>query len=87
MAKLTMTIQEVYQAMREAGIPCTPARISAGVANGMYPFGTVINVGETGRRTLLIYRVDFDAWLESKIPKSSSQPAPHAQPLRLVQSM
>lgn len=84
MARLTMTIQEVYQAMRQAGIPCSPRRISDGIAGGMYPFGTVINEGETGRRTLLIYRVDFDAWLRSKMPDA---PCTYAPPLRLVKSM
>lgn len=72
MAKLTMTLREVYYAMREAGIRCNPTMISAGIASGAYPFGRVVNTGETGRRTLEIYRVDFEAWLESKIPKENS---------------
>lgn len=66
--KLTMTILDVYHAMREAGIFTSPARISAGIASGAYPFGRVIATGETGRRTVEIYRVDFEAWLETKIP-------------------
>lgn len=74
MPKLTMTLLEVYYAMREAGIRSSPERISAGIASGAYPFGKVINTGETGRRTLEIYRVDFDAWLETKIPKQAAQP-------------
>lgn len=72
MPKLTMTVREVYYAMRAAGIRCNPTMISAGIASGAYPFGRVVNTGETGRRTLEIYRVDFDAWLESKIPKENS---------------
>ena len=88
MAKLTMTVYDVYYAMRDAGIPSTPARISAGIESGAYPFGTVINVGETGRRTLLIYRVDFDAWLKSKMPADMLQSEqPLSAPLRLVHSM
>lgn len=72
MPKLTMTVREVYYAMREAGIRCNPTMISAGIASGAYPFGRVVNTGETGRRTLEIYTVDFYAWLESKIPKEAS---------------
>ena len=87
MAKLTMTLNEVYIAMREAGIPSSPSRISAGIASGLYPFGTVVNEGETGRRTLLIYRVDFEAWLQSKMPHSVSQHAQDSPPLRFVHSM
>lgn len=67
--KLTMTLMEVYYAMREAGISISPSRISAGIACGAYPFGRVVCVGETGRRTLEVFRVDFYAWLESKTPK------------------
>ena len=67
--KLTMTLMEVYYAMREAGISISPTRISAGIACGAYPFGRVVCVGETGRRTLEIFRVDFDTWLETRIPK------------------
>lgn len=72
MPKLTMTVTEVYHAMREAGISCHPKRISDGIACGAYPFGRVVCIGETGRRTLEIFRVDFFAWLESKTPKEES---------------
>lgn len=71
MAKLTMTVHEVVQAMRQAGIQCTARIVSNGIASGMYPFGTVVSVGETGRRTLQIFRVDFEAWIESKTPKAN----------------
>lgn len=71
--KLTMTILDVYHAMREAGIATSPTRISAGIASGAYPFGRVIATGETGRRTIEIYRVDFNAWLATKIPDQEVQ--------------
>jgi len=64
--KLTMTIMDVYHAMRDAGIRSSPQAISAGIASGAYPFGEVIGVGETGRRTVRIYTVDFLNWLDSK---------------------
>ena len=67
--KLTMTLMDVYYAMREAGIPSSPTKISAGIACGAYPFGRVVSTGQTGRRTTEIFRVDFEAWLETRIPK------------------
>ena len=70
--KLTMTVTEVYHAMREAGIRSSPTRISAGIASGAYPFGRIVSVGETGRKTLEIFRVDFYGWLDSKVPKESA---------------
>lgn len=72
MPKLTMTLMDVYHAMRDAGIPCTPMRISAGIESGAYPFGRVVNIGETGRRTFEIYKVDFNAWLQTRIPKGEN---------------
>lgn len=70
MAKLTMTVTEVYHEMRNAGIRSSPTRISAGIASGAYPFGRVVSVGETGRKTIEIWRVDFEEWLASKVPQS-----------------
>lgn len=81
MAKLTMTLREVLLAMRAAGIPVTEKIISDGIASGAYPFGRVVSTGETGRRTLHIFRVDFDAWLESKTPKEKTV---CARPLTLI---
>lgn len=78
MQKLTMTVTEVYYEMRAAGIRCSPTTISAGIACGAYPFGRVVNTGETGRRTLEIFRVDFSAWLASKTPKSAEDRSPLA---------
>ena len=70
--RLTMTLREVYYAMRAAGIPCNEKMISAGIASGAYPFGRVVQEGETGRRTLEIFRVDLMAWIESKTPKTEN---------------
>lgn len=82
--KLTMTLREVYYEMRDAGIRCSMQMISAGIASGAYPFGRVVHEGETGRRTLEIFRVDFEAWLKSKMPGES---ATYTPPLQLRKSV
>lgn len=72
MAKsVTMTLREVYYEMRNAGIRCSERVIADGIACGAYPFGRITNVGETGRRSVQIFRVDFEAWLETKVPKET----------------
>lgn len=73
---ITMTLRDVYYEMREAGIRCSMKVISDGIATGAYPFGRVVNEGETGRRTLQIFRVDFEAWLKSKMPQDSGTYTP-----------
>ena len=83
MPKLTMTLREVQYEMRAAGIPCSVQSISAGIASGAYPFGRVVGVGPSGRRTLEVFRVDFEAWLDTKRPKCRLQQSP----LRLCQGM
>ena len=80
--KLTMTLSEVYREMRDAGIRSSPKCISAGIASGAYPFGRVVSEGETGRRTLEIFRVDFENWLRSKMP---AQEFSRAQPIQFRQ--
>lgn len=60
---LFITVTEVVQAMRAAGI-----RIDAHRLNGMYddgraPFMSLDKVGATGRRTYRIYRAEFQSWL------------------------
>ncbi len=81
MQKLTMTLMEVYYEMRDAGISCSPTSISAGIACGAYPFGRIKSVGKTGRRNIEIFRVDFEAWLETKMPKARHT---YATPIALV---
>ena len=77
---VTMTLRQVYYEMQQAGIRCSIKVISDGIATGAYPFGRVVNVGETGRRTVQIFRVDFEAWLRSKLPKETTT---YTQPLEL----
>ena len=69
---ITMSLRDVYTEMRSAGIRCSMKVISDGIATGAYPFGRVVNVGETGRRTLEIFRVDFESWLASKTPNQKA---------------
>ena len=66
----TMTLAQVYNELRAAGIRSSPKRIAAGIESGALPFGEVSFVGDSGRRSFLIWRVDFEAWLESKLPKN-----------------
>lgn len=84
MAKgITMTLHEVYEEMKEAGIRCSMKVISDGIATGAYSFGRVVNTGETGRRTLQIFRVDFENWIRSKMPQDTVTYTP---PIQLRQS-
>lgn len=78
MIKYPMTLLEVYYEMRAVGIRCNTRSISEGIASGAYPFGRIVCVGETGRRTLEIFRVDFESWLASKAPKNTPTSPPKA---------
>lgn len=62
MAAPRMTIKEVADDMRSRGMGMAYKTITDNIANGTFPFGTVINTGETGRRTFLILRRDYEAW-------------------------
>lgn len=67
----TMTLREVYMDLRKHGIRISLNRLSDGIASGLYPFGTLLNTGETGRRTFQIFHTDYSVWRDSILfPKS-----------------
>lgn len=62
---LFMTVKEAVAAMRAAGI-----RIYTGLFNDLYdsghaPFANLLRTSPSGRRTYLIYRAEFEKWLEA----------------------
>lgn len=67
----TMTLKDCATEMRDCGIRCTEMDIADAIESGIYPFGRVKRRGNTGRRTLEIWRVDFERWLAEK--KSCSE--------------
>ena len=71
-SNLTMTINDVARLFRSYGIPMELGRLADGIASGAYPFGRVVRVSAGGRRTFEIWRVDVEAFLNSKIPKEES---------------
>lgn len=62
MAGPRMTIKEVADDMRSRGMGMHNYTITENIANGTFPFGTVIKTGESGRRTFLILRRDYEDW-------------------------
>lgn len=65
--KPTMTLKECAEAMREFSIPCTETGIADAIETGAYSFGRIKHVGKTGRRSVEIWRVDFERWLKERI--------------------
>ena len=67
MEKQTMTIREVYEDLRNSGFKSSPQKISDGIVSGLYPFGQVLNIGETGKRTFQILRTDYEVWKQRTV--------------------
>lgn len=62
----TMSLKEVVEALRAVGIPSTNTKVADGIVSGAYPFGRL--VAQNGsKRCFEIFRVDFVAWLNSKL--------------------
>lgn len=59
-----MTVAEVAGEMRAAGFHVSNKAVVDRIESGLYPFGRVIGVGRSGRRTIHVLRVDFQRWLE-----------------------
>lgn len=64
MNKITMTTQEVSSRLREVGVHFSKETIVDGIASGLFPFGRVIRSGESGRRTILVFRRDLEQWIK-----------------------
>ena len=67
---LTMTATECVEVLRRYGVNSSIKTLIDGIESGVYPFGRIVSTGETGRRYVEIFRVDFCQWLQSKIPKA-----------------
>lgn len=59
-----MTVADVMKDMRSRGLPMNPKTISECLKTGALPFGHVLNVGDSGRTTFLIFRKDYEAWAD-----------------------
>ena len=56
---------EAVRLLRERGIRMSVQRLIHGIEAGYYSFGEVVNVGESGRRTVEIYKPEFEKWMEA----------------------
>ena len=63
---LTVTATEAVHILRAHGMRIGVKSLIAGIEAGRYGFGTVINVGKTGRRTVEIFRGDLDKWIKER---------------------
>lgn len=70
MGKPTMTLREVQLDLRERGIQKSAAAISKGIKSGLFPFGTVVSIGDTGRTTFNIFRKDYEQWADTYAPRA-----------------
>lgn len=62
-----MTVHQVMSDMRSRGIPIGQQSLIGGIERGAFPFGRVISVGETGRRTLLIPAASYYSWADEHL--------------------
>lgn len=64
--KLTLTINETVALCREHGWVVGKEQLAEGIAEGRYPFGMILRVGNTGRKTYEIWKADVLAYLREK---------------------
>lgn len=72
---LTMTVLDVCKLFRSYGIPMEATRLSDDIEAGIYPFGRLVKVSSTGRRTFEIWRCDVEAYIQSKMPQGYKEAA------------
>ena len=62
-----MTHKEVMEDLRSRGFHIGLAAISRNIQTGVFPFGTVVNKGVSGRVTTLILRTNYEKWADGNI--------------------
>lgn len=65
--KPTLTAKEAATEMRRAGFRISEQALINGIEYGAYPFGDIVSVGASGRRTVQIFRSAFEKWLKEVI--------------------
>lgn len=65
-----MTMNEVMDDMRVCGFPISQKTLSDGMVAGVFPFGTLLSTGQTGRRTFMILRRDYETWKNENMRRS-----------------
>lgn len=64
MGKPRMTLNEVLTEMRSRGLSMGQATLADMIEAGKVPFATMIGYGDSGRRSFLIMRKDFERWAD-----------------------
>lgn len=67
MPNLRMTLHDVCVDMRKRGFKIKEMTLSESLAAGVFPFGTLINTGVSGRRTYMILRYQYEAWADEHL--------------------
>jgi hypothetical protein len=65
-----MTMIEVMNDMRDCGFHISQKTLSDGMVAGVFPFGTLLSTGKTGRRTFMILRRDYEIWKNENMRRS-----------------
>lgn len=65
--KNRMNLDDVVSELRDRGFPIWKKTLADMIESGQLPFGHVLSIGNTGRRTFLILRSDFEAWADQKL--------------------
>lgn len=60
-----MSVKEVCEEMRDAGLPACPWKVADLIEDGVFNFGVVVRRGKK-KRSFIIWRVDFEKWLEER---------------------
>lgn len=64
MKKPSMTSYDVMSDMRKRGFSISQTNFIRAVEQGIFPFVKILGAGETGRRSLLIFRKEYEAWAD-----------------------
>ena len=65
--KPRMTLEDAAAEFRAAGCSIGKKALADGIEKGIFPFGSILNTGKTGRRHILILTADFRKWAKENL--------------------
>ena len=64
---MTVTATEAAKVLRSHGMKISVGRLVDGIQDGDYPFGRIVSIGDTGRRSVEIFRGDLERFIKEKM--------------------
>lgn len=62
--KIRLTLEDVRKDMNSKGMRVSNKTIADSIESGIFPFGKILRKSDSGIRTIIIMRKDYEEWID-----------------------